>query len=284
MEIKRDLQLSFPAGYDNPLWVKQHRPSEPVTRKFQNLPPSRGELATTVAISPASQEVFQQSISEDATEALAEYDALDADINERTAQWKSRFADVMNEFEEEILPLLDRMNSFLSHHSLIHTPGLPGWGAWFERYRRNLNLRMTMRTVQRKLRRFRGEEPDLEIDKSDVSSTEAEQNETEAAPVVVESPRELLSKRLKELHTTLAGNSVKSDTMRLVRALELVEDTQLAIEEGLLGEAAPISDAAADRLRDRIPETAPFTEGQISEALDWLDENITKRIEADEED
>jgi hypothetical protein len=124
----------------------------------QNIPPSDVELATTVAISPVSQQGFLEIISEDATETLAEYEALDTDINERTAKWMTRFADVMAEFEEEILPLLDRMNSLLSHHSLMHTPGLPGWGAWYANFSRSIKLNWHMRTVQRKLAKYRGED------------------------------------------------------------------------------------------------------------------------------
>ena len=160
--IKQDLQRYLPTGYYNPLRRQQHHgPKEPATMEIisQNLSPIADELATTVAISPVSQEVFQEIISEDATEALVEFETLEADINERTAKWKSRFADVMAEFEEEIMPLLDRMNSLLSHHHHLHTPGLPGWGVWYEKYRRSINLKMTMRTVQRKLAQFRGEEP-----------------------------------------------------------------------------------------------------------------------------
>jgi len=158
--IKKDLQPYLPAGYNNPLRIQQHHgPKEPTTMELisPNTLPTAGGLATTVAISPVSQEGFQENISENAAEILAEYECLDADINERTTKWQPRFADVMAEFEEEILPLLEQMNSLLSYHGLRHTPGLPGWGAWYEKFRRSINLNWHMRKVQRKLAKFRGE-------------------------------------------------------------------------------------------------------------------------------
>jgi hypothetical protein len=60
-----------------------------------------------------------------------------------------------------LIPLLDRMQAMLSQRGklreLMDTAKLPTWTEWFEDFRPKLKEKMTIRTIQRKLREYRGD-------------------------------------------------------------------------------------------------------------------------------
>jgi hypothetical protein len=60
---------------------------------------------------------------------------------------------------DELLPLLDEMQSFLSQRGesrdKLRAADLPGWGDWFKSYKQDTGLNVTLRAVQKRLASFR---------------------------------------------------------------------------------------------------------------------------------
>jgi len=81
---------------------------------------------------------------------------IDAKLDLYVKQAKKATADF-----KEIVPLLDRMQEMLSQwgklRALMDDAKLPTWTAWFEAFRARLHEDVTIRTIQRKLREYRGE-------------------------------------------------------------------------------------------------------------------------------
>lgn len=265
--IKRDLQPFLPVGYNNPLRVAQHHPAGTATvtlEKVSQKPAVAGvTLATCVATSQDSRGDFGEIIS--AKDAIAEFEKLDKEITERTSSW-------IDAFEEEVLPLLDRMNMFLSQRSEMHTLGLPSWTRWFEDYQKRTRLDLSLRTVQRKLKELRELEADFVLEPSDdgddESGPEDEQEEAEdITPDVVENPRELLTKHVKLVKSTLADPTTKSDEERIARALELTENLELAIADGLLSGSTVAATGAVNPILTKLPVPEPSSSDDPHEVL-----------------
>lgn len=162
---------------------------------------------------------------------------LERAIDDKTSEIFGQFNERL---ESELYPLLYQMKQSLPHGE---------WIFWFERYKNRSHLKLSLRTVQR---RFKA----LENPKEDVASVDEEQKdageivhserrEEALEPVATvaqhSSPRETLKKLLHKIKTTLQDGTAPVDAdplrdadNRIDKVLGLVEDTQLAIQEGLL--------------------------------------------------
>jgi hypothetical protein len=107
-------------------------------------------------------------------------------------------------------------------------------------------MKMSVRSLQRRLKQFR-DEPSDEITDGEAGD-DADSQDDSPAPVVYESPKELLTKRLNQIKKVLSegfapvdADPLRNGENRISDALELVEVTKLAIDEGLLGGDAPLA-------------------------------------------
>ncbi len=190
--------------------------------------------------------------SSEASLDLQEFEALHTEIYADIDDWTGKVKPLMDElkalkqdFRDRILPKIYAMWEFLSQRGEMHVAGnlLPKWGDWRDECIDALKKKMPMSksTLERELRDIRQLQEGDDGGGADQDDADEEPEEDEPAPVVYESPEQLITKRLKELHKVLAEGTSPSDTnpmrdadRRISDALELVESTQLAIEEGLL--------------------------------------------------
>jgi hypothetical protein len=95
-------------------------------------------------------------------EVTAEYQELDRQINTKAAKYATRAVKARNDFDE-LMPLLDKMQAMLSkrgtERQLMDSLEIPTWTEWFKDFRPRLKEDVTIRTIQRKLREYRGEKP-----------------------------------------------------------------------------------------------------------------------------
>lgn len=229
---------------------------------------SMPDIPTTSA--PVEEKISQNTVGDsgevvtnDATlaspnETLASFHEVEKQIYDKVDELADGFQALMQRFEDELLPLVDRAQAYLSIHGSMHVLGigLPSWPEWRDAFLKRLKIKMSVRTLQRKLKKFRDEfddQPQLN-DGGPTRDDEASEDETEqtTALAAYESPKELLTKRLKELHMVLSegtgpvdANPLRDGERRISDALELVESTQLAIDEGLLDVPELLPDAAS---------------------------------------
>jgi hypothetical protein len=80
---------------------------------------------------------------------------IDSKLDIYVAQAKKATADF-----DAMVPMLDRMQAMLSQRGklreLMDSAKLPTWTQWFESFRKRLDEDVTLRTIQRKLREYRG--------------------------------------------------------------------------------------------------------------------------------
>jgi hypothetical protein len=95
-------------------------------------------------------------------EVTAEYQELDRQINTKATKYATRAVKARNDFDE-LMPLLDKMQAMLSkrgtERQLMDTLEIPTWTEWFKDFRPRLKEDVTIRTIQRKLREYRGQKP-----------------------------------------------------------------------------------------------------------------------------
>lgn len=90
--------------------------------------------------------------------ALEEFRQLDKEAYDKADELGEEFQALMRRFDDELLPLVDRMQAFLSIHGSMHIPGLPSWGEWRSAFLKKLKTKMSVRTLQRRLKHYRDEE------------------------------------------------------------------------------------------------------------------------------
>jgi hypothetical protein len=194
---------------------------------------------------------------------------LEREIDDKATEIIGHFT---NRIEYELLPLLYRMKSLLPHGE---------WGKWYERFRKRVRLNWTMRTVQRKFRELEdgwNDDPDAEeIGEGEPADEELDEGHDALTLALRQSPKESLKRRITEIKTVLSQGSAPVDTnplrdgeRRVSRALELLEETELAVDEGLL-----------DKLPEDCGGCQHMHRGIVALAKvnpDWTDERLAEEI------
>ena len=220
-----------PAGEADPLTVLAPATAGPVEEKI-----FLKTTGDTCEVAPVGATIA------DPSETLASFHEVEKQVYDKLDELADDFQALMRRFDDELLPIVDRAQAFLSTHGIMHVPGigLPPWPEWRSAFLKKLKMKMSVRTLQRKLQKFRQfDEPD-EITSGETDD-EADSQDDSPAPVVYESPKELLTKRLNQIKKVLSEGSAPVDAdplrngeRRISDALELVEVTKLAIDEGLV--------------------------------------------------
>jgi protein gp37 len=185
------------------------------------------------------------------------------------------------------------------------------WTTWYEEFRKKYSFK-SLRQIQRDFKQLTaGDDAGArETEGEAVGADQKEPNDTQA-PVVYESPKELLTERLREIRKVLSegpspadANPLRDGERRITDALELVESTQLAIDDGLLDNREPAhkpepcicNRPAIDK--DYVPLTlsrlaqilkdvavelcfAPYHLGGIAQDIDTIREHLEDRMELD---
>lgn len=110
----------------------------------------------------------------DVANLQTEYRALNTSIEDLTTQLLAEHRRLQDRLDTELIPMLDRMQRVLSKRGELHalvvaegfvTPALtdledvPTWTDWFETFRERINLSLSLRSVQRRLAKLRGNVP-----------------------------------------------------------------------------------------------------------------------------
>jgi hypothetical protein len=126
---------------------------------------------------------------------------------------------------------------------------LPTWTEWFEAIRSRIEMAMSLRTVQRHLKKLRGKTEPVTDSEVDPVGDDADDDTAESSPLAgyngcgeVKSSAELLAEHIKQMGNVLAGKSIMSDGMRISLAAGLLKDMQRALEEGFLFDAPPVAE------------------------------------------
>ena len=191
-----------------------------------------------------------------------EYNNLDSEINDLTTELLEQNRTLVKRFDDELLPLVNRMWMLLSQRGNLHALALgarslaseleqladvPTWTQWYEAFSSRIMDAPSLRTIQRKLKKLRGcDEPETTVD---VDATEDDTDESSVCGALHEREElktgaELLNEHIKQMENVLAGKSIMTDGMRNKRALGLLKDLQHAVEEGLLLVAPPVAEHA----------------------------------------
>jgi hypothetical protein len=188
--------------------------------------------------------------------------AVETQVYAKVDELTDVYQALQRRFEVELLPLVDRAQAYLSIHGSMHVPGmgLPPWAEWRDAFLNKLQIKMSARTLQRKLKRLRDSTDDIKLEDSglkdgDEPGDEDEQDQEPEEVLARESPKELLTKRLSEIRNQLTGdggpvdaNPIRDGERRIARALESIETVQLAIDEGLLDGAGSVETGAPLRV------------------------------------
>lgn len=154
------------------------------------------------------------------TDADDGYKGLNRTIYEKVEFWSDAHQRVVEDFESDVLPLVDMMHSILSQRGANHKDGLPEWPVWFADFCARLGKKMTLRTIQRKLRKYRG------LPKSSKSPNPAK---------VIKWSREEIADYVGVMLEIPTEPEYRTDAERLNRMVELVRELQQAVADGLLG-------------------------------------------------
>lgn len=223
-----------------------------------NSPVAMGEELATDA---ASLKITKNELTTRVASIIAEYSELDPNINDLTNELLAEHRKLTGRIDNELMPSLNRMQMLLSQrgelHALLATDpslageldqlgNLPTWTEWFEMFRSRFDVAMTLRTVQRKLKLLRGETNSADDDGEFDDSPESDTDEPEAPPTAkereeVRTASELLAEHVKCLKDALTGKSINNDAMRISRAVGLVKDLEIALDEGVLFDSPPVS-------------------------------------------
>ena len=185
-----------------------------------------------------------------------------------------------NEIATELFGHISKLGGRLTSVLLRIKEQLPHgeWTAWYEEFRERYSLK-SLRQVQRDFKQLTTGDVESEDENEGSAEDESaedgrEEPEDSPAPIVYESPAELLTKRLKELHTVLSdgtapvdANPIRDAEGRNTKALELVESVQLAIDEGLLDQPADGCITCMHRgIADLALANPGWTDEQLAEA------------------
>jgi hypothetical protein len=211
-------------------------PGDNEDKNSQNTPRNSCELGSND---------LSQPVEPTAAEVLAAFQLLHEAAYAKADELGDDYRTLMRRFDEELLPLVDRAQAYLSERGSMHVPGigLPQWSDWRDAFLKRLKVKMSPATLKRKLYDFRnfGDEdaPEMADDNPEADEQDDDSNDSPTV-TVYENPKELLEKRLKEIHTVLSrgtgtvdANAEREYAKRIDRALELLEEIGLAIHEGL---------------------------------------------------
>jgi hypothetical protein len=191
--------------------------------------------------------------------AVDEFLKLETELYTKADDLADEYQTLMQRFNDELLPLCDRMQAFLSQRGAMHIPGLPSWTSWRDRFLTTLQkkMKMSLATFKRRLKKFRelgDEEPAPEPEGEE---TENEDEPEQDEPVIYDSPNEQVTKWVENQHKVLTGeigpmdvNPMRDGKDRIRAALQLLDEFQLALDDGLLD---PVPQVA--RLRHEINKT-----------------------------
>jgi len=167
--------------------------------------------------------------------ALEEFEKLDKEAFEKADELADAYQEVVRRFKDELLPIAYRAWEFLSQRGAMHIPGLPLWTVWRDRLLARLTVKMSVRTLQRRLKEIRdltNPEPDPEPEP---------EPEPDSAPVIYESPKEQVTKWVEKQRKVLAGeigpidaDPIRGGERRIDTAVLMLDEFQLALDEGLL--------------------------------------------------
>jgi len=65
---------------------------------------------------------------------MQEFQALDKDAYDKADELAGEYQKLMGRFDDELLPLADRMQSLLSQRGLMHVNGMPSWTEWRDKF------------------------------------------------------------------------------------------------------------------------------------------------------
>ena len=185
----------------------------------------------------------------------AKYESLNQDIH--------ALGGIIVHTLDEMIPLLVEMKSLLSRKSCTRSlkDGLPQWGDYLDGIAEEFGV--SKRTIQRRLTHpDEGEEDDA--GREDAKEENGEDNgevgepgeeppedtgtHDEPTTVVYESPKEQVTKWIKRQRKALSGGDgpadadpVRSAERRIDTGLQLLDEIQLAIDEGLLDPAPQVA-------------------------------------------
>jgi hypothetical protein len=168
---------------------------------------------------------------------------LDAEVYTKADELVGDYQALMQRFNDELLPIVDRVQAFLSQRGSMHIPGLPSWTSWRDAFLKNLQkkMKMSLATFKRRLKEFRelgDEEP--------VPDTEGEEAENKDEPkrdepVIYDSPKEAVTKWVERQRKVLSGKDgpmdadpIRDGERRIDTAMQLLDEFQLALDDGLL--------------------------------------------------
>jgi hypothetical protein len=243
---------------------------QPTIPPMGDADPSAGMGPATSAAEQISQETPRDSCELGSIEpsltdaekkaAVDEFLKLDEQVYTKADELAGEYQALMQRFNDELLPCCDRVQAFLSQRGSMHIPGLPSWTAWRDRLLKNLQKKMKMSpsTFKRRLKEYQDGAPE-EITAGETGEEPTDDTGTEGdpAPVVYESPKEQVIKWVVRQREVLSGGDgpmdpdpIRDGERRIDTALQLLDEFQLALDEGLL---------------DPVPQVA------------WLHSEINKR-------
>lgn len=168
---------------------------------------------------------------------------LDAEVYTKTDELTDEFQDLMGRFNDELLPIVDRMQGFLSQRGNMRgvIPGLPSWTSWRDAFLNNLQkkMKMSLSTLKRRLKEFRqlDEPEESEGEETDEEGGEEEEDE----PVIYDSPKEQVTKWVERQRKVLSGGDgpmdadpIRDGERRVDTSLQMLDELTLALDEGLL--------------------------------------------------
>lgn len=223
--------------------------------------PSEGAADPQTELVPATSaaEIISQETSQDSCElgsiepsltdaekkdALSEFQTLDAEVYSKADALAGEYQALMDRFNDELLPLCDRVQTFLSQRGSMHIPGLPSWTSWRDAFLKSLQkkMKMSLSTLKRRLKELRQlDEPDAPDADADNDEGQEEQEDTSTPAEVCESPKEQVTKWMERARKVLSGgdgpmdaNPMRDGERRIGTALQLLDEFQLALDEGLL--------------------------------------------------
>jgi len=156
-------------------------------------------------------------------EVHAAYLELNEQITEHLDSIVGKTVDATVEFKTHLDPLLDMMQSMLSKRGklrkLLNIAGVPTWQEWYEDFEKRLHLDISLRTIQRRLKRRR----EAEMDESPAPDANA---------IAKESVRQIESKRHTEKLDAVVKQRKKLDPAtraNLIRALKADVERKVAL-------------------------------------------------------
>lgn len=213
--------------------------------------PSEGAADPQTGVGPATTnptkgESNPESESDNLTHSASEYSRLDKAVHD--------LGEVIIHTVDDLIPLLAEMKKVLSRKACTrkNNDGLPMWGEYLDTIAAEFSL--SKRTLLRKLHVLEHPnelEDDDEEDSDEPEESEGEETEEEGggkeedddddSPVIYDSPKEQVTKWIARQRKVLSGgdgptdaNPVRDGERRIDTALQLLDEFQLALDEGLL--------------------------------------------------